>query len=68
MGGDRVYNVAKFGFEWSSFIERRARGQRLILVWTSNDRSVALYLPVVGGTFAQAKVGAGGIPIGGIDR
>src|ERR1700688_5234567 len=37
MGCDRLYNVAKLGFEWSLFIERRGRRGRPRLAAVSRD-------------------------------
>ena len=37
LGGDRLYNVAKLGFEWSLFIERRGRRGRPRLAAVSRD-------------------------------
>jgi hypothetical protein len=41
---DRSYNVAKPGFEWSSFIERRGRSRQLLLVAVSRDRQASQFV------------------------
>ena len=41
---DRLYNVAKLGFEWSSFIERRGRRRRPLLISASPDQHTSQFV------------------------
>jgi len=43
MGGDRLYNVAKLDFEWSSIIERRRWKRRPLLVVVSGDQRTSQF-------------------------
>ena len=44
MGRDRLYNVAKLGFEWSLFIERRGRRGRPGLAAVSRDGQASQFV------------------------
>jgi len=40
---ERLYNVAKLGFEWSSIIERRGRRRRPLLIVVSGDQRASQF-------------------------
>src|ERR1035437_4708493 len=54
MGRDRLYNVAKLGFEWSLFIERRGRRGRPRLATVSRDWQASQF--VTGDSVSSQKL------------
>ena len=44
MGRDRLYNVAKSSFDWSSFIERRGGRRQPLLIPVSPDRHTSQFV------------------------